>query len=220
MDISVLERDEQWADLEAAWDELVAASTEDNPFRRWLWNWTWWKHYGQGRRLAILVARENGVLIGLAPFFLQDRASRPIGRTLRLLGSTDVCSEYLGLIVRRSTETRVVPALLAFLFDQWRQTWDMLHWTDLPSDGAEVPLIEAFLQDRGLPFARRPDSRNLRVHLPANGGIGPVGSPLGPAMHCSFICSASRWSKGCVAGTICEATIPTSAIGPPTSVIR
>lgn len=165
--ISVLERDEQWAPLETAWDDLVAASAEDNPFRRWLWNWTWWKHYGQGRRLAILVARENGVLVGLAPLFLQIEPRRPVGRELRLLGSTDVCSEYLGLIVRRKAEEQVVPALLAFLFDHWHHAWDMLRWTDLPSDGVEVPLIRTFLEDRQLLFAQQPGCTNLRVQLPA-----------------------------------------------------
>lgn len=167
MDISVLERDEQLAALETAWDDLVAASAEDNPFRRWLWNWTWWKHYGQGRRLAILAARDNGVLVGLAPLYLHTEPLRPAGRELRLLGSTDVCSEYLGLIARRGTETEVVPALLTFLVDQWHQAWDMLRWTDLPADGVDVRPIEVFLQQRDLPFIQRPGCTNLRVHLPA-----------------------------------------------------
>ena len=167
IEISLLDQVEHFDGLEDAWDRLVSDSAEDNPFRRWLWTRIWWKHYGQNRRLAILLVREAGALIGIAPLFVDVKSSRFAARDLRFLGGTDVCSEYLGLIIRRGLEPRVVPAILRFLFDDWNHQWDMLRWTDIPADSSEVTLIDAFLAERDLAHARRIGTSNLLVCLPS-----------------------------------------------------
>jgi CelD/BcsL family acetyltransferase involved in cellulose biosynthesis len=167
IEVSLLDLDEQLDGLEDVWDRLAGDSAEDNPFRRWLWARTWWKHYGQNRRLAILLAREAGAVVGIAPLFVEPRSSWFATRDLRFLGGTDVCSEYLGLIIRRGLEPQVVWSFLRFLFDEWNHEWDALRWTDIPKESPEVDLIQAFLAERGLAGGWRAGTQNLFLRFPS-----------------------------------------------------
>jgi CelD/BcsL family acetyltransferase involved in cellulose biosynthesis len=168
--IDLLKRIEQWDGLADEWDALVADSDDNNPFRCWSWLRGWWTHFGAGRSLVILTAREHGRLMGIAPLFVEVvRNPFPV-KTVRFLGGTDVCSEYLGLLIRQGVEDRVVPAILEFLLDAWSENWDVLCLTDIPADGPQVKVIEQYLNHRGVHIFRHEGVSNLTVRLPATWG--------------------------------------------------
>lgn len=52
--------------LKDKWNELLERSNHDI-FSTWEWLSIWWRHFGNGKRLIILLAEENGELIGIAP---------------------------------------------------------------------------------------------------------------------------------------------------------
>lgn len=102
--------------LRAEWDELLAASASDRFFLTWDWLYTFWKHLGADRgerELDLVTVRRGDRLAAVAPFF---RAPSPrgllAGRSLQLLGTGTVGSDYLDLIVRVGEETTAL-ALLA-----------------------------------------------------------------------------------------------------------
>ncbi|MBC7352085.1 MAG: GNAT family N-acetyltransferase [Thermogutta sp.] len=75
---------------------------EDQPFRRYEWQRTWWEVYGSASRsrkrprLRVLEVRHGGELAGIVPLYCQWH---PLwGWVLRWLGSGEVCSDYLGPI--------------------------------------------------------------------------------------------------------------------------
>ena len=99
--------------------------------------------------MAILLACEEGRLHGIAPLFLAVRALPFVRGDVGFLGATDICSEYLGLIIRRGYEERIVPAFMQFLFDHWGDSWDVLRWTDIPANSPQITLIDEFIAARG-----------------------------------------------------------------------
>jgi CelD/BcsL family acetyltransferase involved in cellulose biosynthesis len=89
--------------LVPAWTELAAGQL----FRSPDWLLPWWDQYGSrggpNRRLALVEVRDTATL-ALLPAW-----SEPRGRRVRfeLLGSGEVCSDHLGVLVRRDLEAGV-----------------------------------------------------------------------------------------------------------------
>ena len=52
-----------------AWNELVGDSTYPNVFRRWEWASTWWRWFGQKRKLHLLKLACGPVLAGILPMY-------------------------------------------------------------------------------------------------------------------------------------------------------
>lgn len=72
-DISVSEIS-RWEELGAVrdeWNELLASGLGDTPFLRHEWLENWWRHFGAGRRLAVLLARREGRLLAALPLMEQ-----------------------------------------------------------------------------------------------------------------------------------------------------
>lgn len=141
-------------DLEALrpeWDDLLAASAADRFFLTWDWLYTFWKHLGAGeaheeRELAIVAVRRDGRLAAVAPFF---RAPSPYGvlrgRSLQLLGTGTVGSDYLDLIVREGEE-RTALALLAEHLEREAAVIDL---GQLVESGGRAAALAAGLERRG-----------------------------------------------------------------------
>lgn len=52
--------------LKGSWNDVLKQSNH-TVFQTWEWLSTWWKYFGKGKRLLILLAEENNVTIGIAP---------------------------------------------------------------------------------------------------------------------------------------------------------
>ena len=167
MDVSLVDSAQAFADLQGDWDELVAASEEDNPFRRWFWNYCWWKHFGRDRQLAMVAVRESGKLVALAPWFIERDHWWRGARVVRFLGATDeVCAEHLGLLIQRGREEALAPVLLEYFCREHARRWDVLRLTDVPAHSAQVPALEAFALGRRLTYRLRPDHLCRLVRFP------------------------------------------------------
>lgn len=102
------------AALRAGWNALTGGV----PFRSWQWLHTWWDHYGpsaaQDRQaLCTLAVYDGPALIGVAPFYLAPLPTG--GMALRLLGSGEVCSDYLSLLAAPEDRQRVGAAVAGWL---------------------------------------------------------------------------------------------------------
>lgn len=71
-------------DLESAWNRLAQDAELDHPFLEHLWTRTWWECFGQGTRMHLLLVKDGGDLVGIAP--LMETSVRMFGITLRRLG--------------------------------------------------------------------------------------------------------------------------------------
>lgn len=139
------------------WNALLEESISDTPFSRYDYQRLWWQHRGGGEwadaRLALVAARENDKLIGIAPLFLAHYENQPV---LLLNGSIEI-SDYLDLIVRADDHTRFVSGLLDFLastppFDAAQGkplNWSRLDWYNLPDDSPTLAALKTESAKRG-----------------------------------------------------------------------
>lgn len=119
------------------WNELAGEVV----FRKWSWQSTWWQHYGEGKELFILLVAENehgenqpkaSQVQAILPCYLESTLAR--GKTLRLLGDGEVCSDHLDLIVSSERVAHeAAKALAAFLVGHDDQ-WDAIDFTAIASD--------------------------------------------------------------------------------------
>ena len=102
--------------LAAEWNTLLTESVTHVPFLRHEYLRTWWETRGGGEwpesELAVVIARQDGRLAGVAPLFsAKNRDGDP---ALLLLGSIEI-SDYLDLIVRPTDLPDFISGLLDFL---------------------------------------------------------------------------------------------------------
>jgi CelD/BcsL family acetyltransferase involved in cellulose biosynthesis len=157
-------------EFQAEWNGLLAESSVHVPFLRYEYLQTWWQTRGGGEwpqdaRLAIVTARENGRLVGIAPFFLASWEGVP---TLLLVGSIEI-SDYLDLIARAEDLPRFASQLFEFL----SQAPELAGWKriDLYNVLETSPVLGAFqaaAQDQGWACAIEQFRPALTIPLPGD----------------------------------------------------
>lgn len=150
MIVSVVSDTAEFEALRPAWSGLLERSGSASIFLSWEWLFSWWRHYGEARRLRVLVAREDGAVVGILPLYL-DRSRLP-GRipilTLRFLGTgADTSPDDLGALLDPKNSGAIAAALANHALHHLK--WDILSLTDI-AEGSEFGLaLEAALT----PFA-------------------------------------------------------------------
>lgn len=116
--------------LGAAWNRLLDLQPDGTVFQSFEWNEAWWRAFGAGKQLYVLVVYDRDRLIGIAPFF---RHVRRIGfvryRELAFLG--DVVSDYCRFVVADGREEEVMRAIVKHLLER-RRDWEVVRLTEMP----------------------------------------------------------------------------------------
>lgn len=147
---------EGFGQLELVWNRLLQASTSDAVTLTHEWLTTWWDVFAEGRELYILVAREGGEVIGIAPMLL--RPVRHYGvlpfRRMEFLASgederDEICSDYLDFMLLRGREREALGAIWDYLL-QHESEWDEVLLTDVSGESPNLPLAKELAAERGL----------------------------------------------------------------------
>ena len=159
------------------WNALLSESISDVPFLRHEYLSTWWATRGGGEweqaELALVSARENDKLIGIAPLFLTEQSPRSETeredgqQALMLLGSIEI-SDYLDLIVRADDLSGFLSGLLDFLASDSALAWVSLDWYNLPDNSPTLAALKAESDKRGWDFTSEPFRPSLSVPLPGD----------------------------------------------------
>ena len=142
INVSVISDPEKFYLLNEEWNELLKNSKNDTVFLRWEWLYNWWQVYGKEPfSLFIILVRDNGKLIGIAPFYIK----RHLGffREINFLGSNIVCSDYLDFILFKKKE-KIILSSICFFLKQHKRAWDVLQLSDIPSISSSLYFIESF----------------------------------------------------------------------------
>lgn len=154
--VELVDEPEGFEALRSEWDALLAASSADEVFLTWEWLHTWWRHLGRrdGRRLALVAVRRDGELAALAPWALgPSRAWHPLpGRSLQLLGTGAVGSDYLDVAFRSGCEERAAAALAGWLADRG----EVVELEQLARRRSSARRVARRLQDWGWTAVERP----------------------------------------------------------------
>jgi len=166
--------------LRDEWSNLVQKSTV-YIFQTYEWQRLWWEHFGHDRSLHIVLFRHEGVLVGIAPFFLDTFRflGVTISRNLCLLGS-DVSypgadgvfdkyspSDYLDIIALPEFEKSVASMLLKHL-SQLGKIYEKIVLDELPEDS--VLMRELVPKLRSLGWKSKISRREIcpRLHVPSS----------------------------------------------------
>jgi CelD/BcsL family acetyltransferase involved in cellulose biosynthesis len=116
MNIELIKDQEAFLGLRDEWNSLLKSSASNAVFLTHQWLSAWWRHLSEGRELSILLARENGNVIGILPIARrQPQYARMMPTLLEFLGSGLIGSDYLDLIAKPGREADVSSAFAAHL---------------------------------------------------------------------------------------------------------
>jgi len=148
------------------WNRLVDASVYPNVFLRWEWVNAWWKWFGDGRRLQLVVVRNGPDLVGIVPLYV----ARPGGlgvrpKTLAFIGAGGpTCPEYLGPIVRREFVDEVIDHVVRYLSSP-SADWDAIEFLDSAPDDEGTQAFIGQLAQR-YPTVQTPGEACPYIELP------------------------------------------------------
>ncbi len=146
----------RFAGLRGEWQELLARS-DASVFSAWAWLYPWYLRWSEGRRLFLLLARdEGGRLLGVLPLYLEERRSlgRP-SRRLRLLGDEAVGSDHLGPLLDREAAAEVLASWARWLLAH-RREWDVLEPRDVDAGAPWLSGLFGPLREAGLAVQEEP----------------------------------------------------------------
>jgi len=150
------------------WNALLSESINDVPFLRYEYLSTWWSTRGGGEwpqaELALISARENDQLIGIAPLFLADFDGQG---ALMMLGSIEI-SDYQDLIVRADDLPRFLSELLDYLASDSALAWSGLDWYNLPDSSPTLPALKSESDKRGWTYTEEIYRPTPRIILPGD----------------------------------------------------
>jgi CelD/BcsL family acetyltransferase involved in cellulose biosynthesis len=133
--------------LQAEWEALEDRA-ECSVFQTYTWLNTWWAAYGDGRALHIVLFRDEGRLVGIAPFFFNDLRflGIPVARRLMPVGHHE--SDYFDLIIERGREERVLNAFADHLIST-AGSWHIVDLDEVTADAQTLKLLPDILRRRG-----------------------------------------------------------------------
>jgi CelD/BcsL family acetyltransferase involved in cellulose biosynthesis len=122
---------------------------------------------------VLAVYDEQEVLRGLAPWMLESSIRG--GRVLRMLGSGEVCSDYLSLLASADAADGVAEVLASWLTQQARGRnaregdfrWDLLELSGVDAEDEAVATLVNHLRRQGNAVHCRPGPQCWRIQLPA-----------------------------------------------------
>jgi CelD/BcsL family acetyltransferase involved in cellulose biosynthesis len=137
----------RFAALRPEWDDVLVASDSNCLFLTWEWLHTWWNHLADNRQLSILAIRSQDQLIGLAPFVRRPArfsSGHPLP-VLEFLGSGQVGSDYLDVILRRRWEEQATTDLASHL----ARERSMFRWTNVCGSDSRAAALAVHLGQSG-----------------------------------------------------------------------
>jgi CelD/BcsL family acetyltransferase involved in cellulose biosynthesis len=121
MQVHLLTTPEALEALRSEWVALQDRVPQTSVFMTWEWQFLWWKHYGQGQPLRVLVVQEGEKVLGILPLYLQTRRVFrffPV-RLLRNVGTGgDTTPDDLDPLIDPAQAGAVVAALVDALLTQ------------------------------------------------------------------------------------------------------
>jgi CelD/BcsL family acetyltransferase involved in cellulose biosynthesis len=119
-----------------AWNSLVDVSAYPNVFLRWEWITSWWKWFGEGRQLYLIVVLDASEIVGIVPLYLATASCGYAfrGRKLAFIGAGGpTCPEYLGPISHRDYVDAVILKVAHYLRSS-ESKWDVIEFLDVAPD--------------------------------------------------------------------------------------
>jgi CelD/BcsL family acetyltransferase involved in cellulose biosynthesis len=135
--------------LEPVWNRLLEQSDQDVPFLTFEWFSSWWKSFGNGKQMLVLVLKKRDEPVAIAPFMLSKTTWR--GFPVRAVTfMTDALSSRNGII---AAEKDLCLGEHIFRYLQNRKlSYDIMHFDLIVRDSLTYGAFQHALTEIGLPY--------------------------------------------------------------------
>ena len=123
--------------LEEKWREVLQRCNH-TIFSTWEWLSIWWKHFGNGKRLYVLLAEDNGKIIGIAPLMYSVDTLFGLRRgKIEFIGTPD--SDYADFIL----VDRIGECIKLFIdyLNNIPAKWDYIDLKEMPENSKSLPFL-------------------------------------------------------------------------------
>ena len=134
------------------WNELCKQNTVNTIFQTYEWNRSWWNVYGQNSDLFIVLAREHGDLLGIAPMIIVKEKKR-MGeiRVLKFIGSGS--SDYSDFLFQKN-RSDVLKKIISFILDN-KEKWDEIELSNIPEYSSSSDIFTNMCVEEGIYYLKR-----------------------------------------------------------------
>jgi len=149
VDIVEIRDAEQLAAMAGEWNDLLRRTANNHVFLTHEWITTWWEVYGAESELLVLLAREDGNVIGIAPLYItQAGRAKFCPRTeVRFLGGHPIPADFVDFIIPEDRKSDILPVFLDYL--SANAAWHMLVLKSLNADTAHLDVFRAWCERSG-----------------------------------------------------------------------
>jgi CelD/BcsL family acetyltransferase involved in cellulose biosynthesis len=129
--------------LRESWHDLLR-KCDHNVFSTWEWLSVWWKHFGNNKRLLILVAEDGNKITGIAPLMYSVHKMFGLrqGR-IEFIGTRD--SDYCDFILAEKAG-ECVELFIKYL-QSIAEKWTCIRLMDIPANAACLPYLRELSKD-------------------------------------------------------------------------
>jgi CelD/BcsL family acetyltransferase involved in cellulose biosynthesis len=127
--------------LKADWNKLLSKSLDNNPFLTYEWLTTWWKFFGQEKKLKIFVAKNQGQIVLIAPQMRTDydRLGVNILKKSEFVASPN--SDYHTFILTNFDESqKIMKKLIKDIYEV--QNSDVIIFGEVPETSYTAKLLQ------------------------------------------------------------------------------
>jgi len=143
--------------LRKKWDVLLKNNLlGDNVFLTWEWLFTWWKHFGEGRKPLVLLVEDEDKIVAIAPLMLSKYKLPAFGtiKKVEFLGARH--SDYNNFIVLKR-EAECLRLIIDYLMDTIAD-WDWIELKEIPETAENANCLETL-------FSYSPSKLKLKKHV-------------------------------------------------------
>lgn len=157
MKIQVVNQYEDFISLKDIWNELLKKSNHPLVFLTHQWIDVWWKSFGEGKELFILLIYNGNELTAIAPFMLNKGKHTLIGRpnisvaAKKIEFIANVHSNRCDIICKDNPEA-VCDAIVSFLLSEYKNSWDILSLEYLLKDSLTMKYLRSSFDKNAISY--------------------------------------------------------------------
>jgi len=165
--------------LKNRWNDCLNESLDNYVFSTWEWLSAWWKHFGERKRLIILLIEDKNKIFAIAPFVYSSHNFLGFGnlKNISFLGSPQ--SDYATFILK---EKKVKFLELFFDYLNAHIDWDYLDLQNIPESTASADLLREISLKKQFKHWEESES-DLCPYLPLPNSMDVLMNGLGRSMR-------------------------------------
>ena len=151
---------EEFSGIKKEWDECLSFSSQDTVFLTFDWFYSWWKSFGSGYELKILLFRDStGTLNGIAPLKQKEG-------NLGFMASREV-TDYCDFVIRQGMEEEIIETFLLEI-EKNSNELDRLHLINIREESLSLSLLTRLAGELALSAEVLETEVSLLLDLPGS----------------------------------------------------